>query len=99
MGFSVGARLDDRVRAAIRIAHSHADVWVAAVGQDGQVRDGAHVTEITALVDVSAYPAGTRVLVRREPLHPGRAADVGRVITLLLGFCRVRTVRVEGGER
>lgn len=31
----------------------------------------AHVVEITGHVDVSAYPAGTRVLVRREPLHPG----------------------------
>ena len=69
--FSVGARLDEQVRAAIRIAASRPDLWIPAVRQDGQVRDGAHVTEITAAVDVSAYPAGTRVLVRREPLHPG----------------------------
>ena len=69
--FSVGARLDEQVRPAIRIAQSRPDGWVPAVGQDGQVRDGAHVTEITGHVDVSAYPAGTRVLVRREPLHPG----------------------------
>jgi len=69
--FSVGARLDAQVRAAIRVAQSRPDGWVPAVCQDGQVRDGAHVTEITALGDVSAYPVGTRVLVRREPLHPG----------------------------
>lgn len=69
--FSVGARLDAQVRAAIRIAQSRPDDWIPAVRQDGQVRDGAHVTEITGHVDVSAYPAGTRVLVRREPLHPG----------------------------
>lgn len=69
--FSVGARLDGQVRAAIRIADSRPDDWTPAVRQDGQVRDGAHVVEITSHVDVSAYPAGTRVLVRREPLHPG----------------------------
>jgi hypothetical protein len=69
--FSVGARLDGQVRAAIRIAESHPDTWTPAIRQDGQVRDGAHVAEITDHVDVSAYPAGTRVLVRREPLHPG----------------------------
>jgi hypothetical protein len=69
--FSVGARLDDQVRAAIRIAASRPECWVPAVRQTGEVRDGAHVTEITAHVDVSAYPTGTRVLVRREPLHPG----------------------------
>ena len=61
MAFSVGARLDEQVRAAIRIAHSRLDGWVPAVRQDGQVRDGAHVVEITGHVDVSAYPAGTRV--------------------------------------
>ncbi|HEX6254692.1 MAG TPA: IS1380 family transposase [Euzebyales bacterium] len=71
VGFSVGARLDEQVRAAIRIAASRPVDWTPAVRQDGQVRDGAHVTEITGSVDVSAYPAGTRILVRREPLHPG----------------------------
>ncbi len=69
--FSVSARLDEQVRAAIRIASSHPDTWTPAVRQTGEVRDGAHVTEITDHVDASAYPAGTRVLVRREPLHPG----------------------------
>jgi hypothetical protein len=71
--FSVSARLTDGLRAAIRVRHNHPsdDIWVPAVRQDGQPRDGAHVTEITGLVDLSDYPAGTRVLVRREPLHPG----------------------------
>jgi hypothetical protein len=72
VGFSVSARLTDGVRAAIRIAHSRSDqTWTPAVRQDGQPRDRAHVTEVTRLVDLADYPVGTRLLVRREPLHPG----------------------------
>jgi hypothetical protein len=29
------------------------------------------VAELTDLVDLAAWPAGTRLIVRREPLHPG----------------------------
>ena len=73
--FSVSVRLTDPIRAAIRVLHRHASVWTAAVTQHGEVRDGAHVAEATALPAVAdwldGYPAGTRLMVRREPLHPG----------------------------
>lgn len=69
--FSVSVRLTEGIRAAIRVRHNDPDGWVAAIRQDGQVRDRAHVTEATGLVDLSDYPAGTRLIVRREPLHPG----------------------------
>ncbi len=73
--FSVSVRLSDQIRAAIRVLHCHASVWTSAVTQDGQVRDGAHVAEATGLPDVDDWldglPAGTRLIVRREPLHPG----------------------------
>jgi len=71
--FSVSARLTDAIRAAIRVRHNDRSdgTWTPAVRQDGQPRDRAHVTEVTSLVDLSDYPVGTRVLVRREPLHPG----------------------------
>jgi hypothetical protein len=29
------------------------------------------VIELTSLVDLSHYPEGTRLIIRREPLHPG----------------------------
>ena len=32
---------------------------------------GAAVCEVTDLVDLSGWPQGTRLIVRREPLHPG----------------------------
>lgn len=70
--FSVGFPLSPPVKAAIRAAHDDPDqAWATAVTQDGQVRDGAHVAELTDRVDLSRWPAGTRLIVRREPLHPG----------------------------
>ncbi|MGH8905232.1 MAG: hypothetical protein ACRD0K_01615 [Egibacteraceae bacterium] len=29
------------------------------------------MAEVTGQLDLSAYPQGSRVIVRREPLHPG----------------------------
>ncbi len=42
-----------------------------ALGKDGEERDGSSVCELTSLVSLSALPSGTRLIVRREPLHPG----------------------------
>jgi hypothetical protein len=43
-------------------------------GQQGPIiepRDGAWVAEATGLVDLSRWPAGTRLILRRERPHPG----------------------------
>jgi hypothetical protein len=42
-----------------------------AIGAEGDLRDGAQVAEITGLVPDTAYPKGTRFIVRREIPHPG----------------------------
>ncbi|MGH8901321.1 MAG: IS1380 family transposase [Egibacteraceae bacterium] len=68
-GFSVGYEIDAHVRAAIRSLPD--DAWVQARRQNGQEREGAAVAEITGSLDLSEYPQGSRVIVRREPLHPG----------------------------
>ncbi len=69
--FSVSVRLSDAIRTAIRTLHRHTSVWTSAVTQHGDIRDGAHVAEATGMIDLDGYPDGTRLLVRREPLHPG----------------------------
>ncbi len=70
--FSIGMRLTATVRHAVHQAHGDdPGRWVAAVTQDGQVRSDAHVAEITDLVDLSGWPTGSRLVARREPLHPG----------------------------
>jgi hypothetical protein len=46
--------------------------WLPAVSADGEdEREGAEVAEITDLLDLSAWPTGSRAIVRREEPHPG----------------------------
>ena len=45
--------------------------WTAALDADGEARDGAQVAELTGLLDLAKWPAGMRVIVRREKPHPG----------------------------
>lgn len=46
--------------------------WQPAITADGaDERDHAEVTEITALVDLSGWPEGIRMIARREDPHPG----------------------------
>src|SRR5437764_512325 len=47
------------------------DAWVEAIDQDCALRTGAGVAELTDLLDLSAWPAGTRAICRREEPHPG----------------------------
>jgi hypothetical protein len=71
VGFAVVARSNASIHAGISRVAFDADCWAPALRQDGDERPGAAVTELTELVDLSAWPDGTRLIVRREPLHPG----------------------------
>ena len=46
-------------------------VWTPALDTAGEVRNGAAVAEVTDLLDLRRWPAGMRVIVRRERPHPG----------------------------
>jgi len=67
--YSVGYDLTDQVRAAILKIPGSA--WVAAVDQDDSERANGQVAEITTHLDLGSWPAGSRVIVRRERPHPG----------------------------
>jgi len=70
VGFSFGHPVDARVQDAVdtlNLGHG----WYPAVDTDGGIRDGAWVAEATALVDLSAWPAGTRLILHKERPHPG----------------------------
>lgn len=72
--FSVGYEVDERVRGAITELPDSA--WQQAIDGDGEVREGAQVTELTDRVDLSTWPEGTRLIVRRERPHPGAQLSV-----------------------
>ena len=67
--FLMGFDLTETVRRAILELSESA--WRPALGQDGERRDGAWVAEITDRLKLTGWPAGTRVIVRRERPHPG----------------------------
>ena len=69
MRFSFGYDLTETVRSAI--VATPEDAWVAALDQDGSVRENGEVVEITDRVDLSSWPEGSRLIVRRERPHPG----------------------------
>ena len=57
-----------------------AKAWAPAYDGDGRARPGAWVAEITGMLDLSSWPEGMRVIVRKERPHPGaqlRFTDIG----------------------
>jgi hypothetical protein len=67
--FLMGYDLTETVRDAILGMPENA--WRPAVRQDGEQREGAWVAELTDRLDLSTWPEGARVIVRRERPHPG----------------------------
>lgn len=75
--YSVGFDLDERARGAI--GQMPAAGWEAALDAAGKARDDAQVAELTGLLREGAdgdrlagWPAGMRILVRREKIEEGR---------------------------
>ncbi len=69
LSYSVGSTLPEHAAALVELIPDH--VWAPAYDADGQVRHGAWVAELTDLLDLSSWPAGMRVIVRKERPHPG----------------------------
>ena len=69
LAYSVGFTITEDVQEAILKIPARA--WTPANDADGQARPGAWVAEITGMLDLSAWPRGTRVIVRKERPHPG----------------------------
>lgn len=70
IGFAVVARSNASIHAAINRIVWDDEAWQPAVRQDGDERPRAAVAELSNLIDLSDWPEGTRLIVRREPLHP-----------------------------
>jgi hypothetical protein len=68
-GFSLGFTIAAAVQAAVLAIPE--DAWVPAYDLDGRPRKGAWVAEITGMLDLTKWPEGSRVIIRRERPHPG----------------------------
>jgi Transposase DDE domain group 1 len=69
LGYSVGFTLPDD--AVERLARIPDKAWTPAYNADRTPRDGAWVAEATGVLDLTGWPPGMRVIVRKERPHPG----------------------------
>jgi len=72
--FSIGFDVTEAVRLAI--LDVPAGAWAVPISLDMEERDGAGVAEVTAYLDLSAWPEGTRAVCRREEPHVGAQFDL-----------------------
>lgn len=84
--FSFGFPVDVRIQSIVD--QIPADCWKPAIDTDGGIRDGAWVVEATGLIDLSTWPSGSRLILRKEHPHPGAQlsftdADGMRITTFI----------------
>jgi hypothetical protein len=65
LGFTLGVEYHQPLLAVPAAA------WTPAYNADGEQRDGAWVADLTGLVDLTGWPDGARLIVRKERPHPG----------------------------
>jgi Transposase DDE domain group 1 len=65
LGFTLGVEYHQSLLAVPAAA------WSPAYNAGGEERDGAWVAELTGLVDLTGWPDGARLIVRKERPHPG----------------------------
>ncbi|TJZ59163.1 IS1380 family transposase [Streptomyces piniterrae] len=68
LSYSVGMTITDAIHQAVLTVPASA--WTPAVEPDGEVRDGAWVTELAGDC-LTGWPKGLRLIVRKERPHPG----------------------------
>ena len=72
--YSVGFAVTEKVRAAI--ARVPVTAWAPAIDPEGEARANGDVVEITGMLNLSTWPDGMRVIIRREHPHPGAALSL-----------------------
>ena len=86
VGFSFGFPVDERIQRIVDLIPDAC--WAPALESGGEIRDWAWVAEATGLVELSTWPDGARLILRKERPHPGAQlsftdADGHRITALL----------------
>jgi hypothetical protein len=84
--FFVSARSNAQIWSAIHATATKLRLWRATLTQQGERNNSSSVCEMTALMDLSNMPEGTRCIVRREPLHPGAQRSLFPSSNSLMGL-------------
>jgi hypothetical protein len=69
VGYSFGFPIDHRIQRIVDVIPDHC--WHPAIQTDGDLREGAWVAEATGMIDLSSWPEGSRLILRKERPHPG----------------------------
>ena len=76
--YSVGFTISEAVAKVLPLIPKKG--WNRAYDSDGTERDGAWVADITGMLDLKSWPAGMRIIARKEIPHVGaqlRIIDIG----------------------
>lgn len=68
VGFSFGFPVDERIQRIVDLIPDQC--WHPAI-EDDELREGAWVAEATGMIDLSSWPEGSRLILRKERPHPG----------------------------
>ncbi|UUU32403.1 IS1380 family transposase [Streptomyces sp. CA-210063] len=69
LSYSVGMTITDAIHQAVLKIPKRA--WTPAYDASGTERPGAWVAEVTDMPDLTTWPTGMRLIVRKERPHPG----------------------------
>ena len=73
VGFSFGFPVDARIQCIVDVIPD--ECWHPALqtdrGDGNEFREGAWVAEATGMIDLSSWPEGARLILRKERPHPG----------------------------
>jgi len=69
LSYSVGFGLTETITAVLPLIP--ASVWTPAYDAEQTPREGAWIAELTDLVDLTSWPGGMRLILRKERPHPG----------------------------
>lgn len=67
--FSFGFPVDERVQRIVGLIPP--ECWHPAIEDGDELREGAWVAEATGMIDLSSWPEGSRLILRKERPHPG----------------------------
>lgn len=67
--YSFGFPVDLRIQRIVDLIPE--DCWYPALQGEDDLREGAWVAEATGMIDLSSWPEGSRLILRKERPHPG----------------------------